>query len=106
VDGWCWLPRRSAITFTDAGTIPRNRRTLKQLYNDIHLTGVFSREPVVPVLLSILGALAAAAFWYYRIQADSRLTDETVRAIEDPAVAAAALLIALASRRGPVGPAA
>ena len=60
----------------------------------------------MPVLLSILGTLAAVAFWYYRIQATSRLTDETIRAIEDPAVAAAALLIALASGRGPVGPAA
>ena len=60
----------------------------------------------MPVLLSILGALAAAAFFYYRVRAASRLTDETVRAIEDPALAAAALLIALASRRGPMGPAA
>ncbi len=60
----------------------------------------------MPVLLSILGVLAVAAFWCYRIQASSRLTDESVRAIEDPAVAAAALLIALASRGGPMGPAA
>src|SRR5919107_479610 len=58
----------------------------------------------MPVLLSILGVLAVAAFWCYRIQASSRLTDESVRAIEDPAVAAAALLIALASRGGAHGP--
>jgi len=82
----------------------------------------------VPVLVAILGALAAAAFWYYRMRTVAHVADEAidaaqrlrgtfrrrrflrkaesspVEAVEDPAAAAVALLIALASCRGPMSP--
>lgn len=84
----------------------------------------------MPVLLAIIGALGAAAFWYYRLRDAGRAANEIVEAaqrargafrrkrfrakaesspieaVEDPAAAAVAMLIALASERGPLSPAA
>ncbi len=84
----------------------------------------------MPVLLAMLGALGAAAFWFYRMRDMGRAAHEVVDAaqrargayrrkrfrdkaesspiasVEDPAAAAVAMLIALASERGSLSPAA
>ena len=84
----------------------------------------------MPVLLAVVGALAAAAFWYYRLRTVAHAADEAidaaqrlrgtirrkrflkkaesspVEAVEDPAAAAVALLISLASCHGRLSPAA
>lgn len=78
----------------------------------------------MPVLLALLGALGAAAFWYYRLRDVGRAAGEVVDAaqrargayrrkqfrqkaessaidaVDDPAAAAVAMLIGLASERG------
>jgi len=82
----------------------------------------------VPVLLTILGILGAAAFWYYRMRDVGRAAGEAVdtverlrgnfrrrrfrqraesspvAAVEDPAAAAVAMLIKLASGPGRLSP--
>jgi hypothetical protein len=84
----------------------------------------------VPVLLAILGALGAAAFWYYRMRDVGHVANEAVdaaqrlrgtfrrkrflkkaesspiAAVEDPAAAAVALMISLASSGDRLSPAA
>jgi len=84
----------------------------------------------MPILLAILGAIGAAAFWYYRLRDAGRAAHEVVdaaqrvrgayrrkryrakaesspiEAVDDPATAAVAMLIALASERGTLSPAA
>ena len=78
----------------------------------------------MPVVLAILGALGAALFWYYRLRDMGHAAGEVVEtaqrmrgayrrrqfrrkaesspvvAVDDPAAAAVAMLIALASERG------
>jgi hypothetical protein len=78
----------------------------------------------MPVLLAILGALGAAAFWYYRMRDVGNAAGEVIdaaqrvrgayrrrlfrqkaesspiEAVKDPAAAAVAMLISLASERG------
>lgn len=78
----------------------------------------------MPILLAIIGALGAAAFWYYRLRDVGHVAGEVVDAaqrargayrrkqfrrkaesspvgaVEDPAAAAAAMLISLVSERG------
>jgi hypothetical protein len=84
----------------------------------------------MPVLLAILGALGAAAFWYYRIrdvgnaagevidaaqrargayrrkQFRKKAESSPIEAVKDPAAAAVAMIISLASERGSLSPAA
>jgi hypothetical protein len=84
----------------------------------------------MPFLIGILAALGAAAFWYYRMRAIGRMAHEAVdaaqrvrgafrrrrfrskvesspfAAVDDPAAAAAAMLIALAGPDGRLSPAA
>lgn len=78
----------------------------------------------MPILLAVIGALGAAAFWYYRLRDVGHAAGEIVdvaqrargayrrkkfrnkaesspiEAVEDPAAAAVAMLIGLASERG------
>ncbi|MEZ0169093.1 hypothetical protein [Microvirga sp. TS319] len=78
----------------------------------------------MPALLAVLGALGAAAFWYYRLRDMGRVAGEVVdaaqrlrsahrrrqfrkkaesspiEAVDDPVAAVAAMLIGLASERG------
>ncbi|PVE25982.1 hypothetical protein DC522_01720 [Microvirga sp. KLBC 81] len=78
----------------------------------------------MPVLLAILGMLGAAAFWYYRLRDVGHVAGEVIdaaqrargtyrrkqfrkkaessaiEAVDDPAAAAVAMLIGLASERG------
>ncbi|WP_262028512.1 hypothetical protein [Microvirga sp. Mcv34] len=84
----------------------------------------------MPALLAIIGALGAAAFWYYRLRDVGHAAHEVldaaqrargayrrkrfrhkaesspIEAVDDPAAAAVAMLIALASERGTLSPAA
>jgi hypothetical protein len=83
---------------------------------------------VMPVLIAIAAALGAAAFWYYRLRAFGQVAHEAVDgaqrlrgayrrnrfrkqvesspflAVQDPATAAAVMLVALATVRGRLTP--